>query len=255
MSQTIDLTASYVVAPVFSSFSDIVAAQSTRQGGVSPAPFSSLNLGINTSDDVANVDENRRRFLAAIGAEEFAFASSLQVHGLEILTATEAGRYDGYDALITSQPGLLIGVTVADCVPILLYDPEKRVVAAVHAGWKGTTGKLVAKTMAALREQFGTDPESCYAYIGTCIDECSFEVGPEVADLFDPAFRRAQSGTVKSYVDLKAANRQLLFDMGVPATHIGVSAYSTVLNNDTFFSYRAEHGQTGRMLAVIGIKK
>jgi YfiH family protein len=255
MSQAIDLTASHVSPAIFSSFPELIAAESTRHGGISPVPFSSLNLGINTADDIANVNENRRRFLLAIGADGFAFASSYQVHGLEILRATGAGRYDGYDALITNQPGLLIGVTVADCVPILLYDPQKRVVAAVHAGWKGTTGKLVGKTMTALREQFGTKPESCYAYIGTCIDACSFEVGPEVADLFEPAFRRAQSGTVKSYVDLKAANRQLLLDGGVPAANIEVSTYSTVLNNDSFFSHRAGRGQTGRMLAVIGMKK
>ncbi|WP_461137746.1 peptidoglycan editing factor PgeF [Spirosoma pomorum] len=254
MSQTIDLTASYVSPPIFSSFAKVVAAESTRHGGVSPAPFSSLNLGINTADEVGNVNENRRRFLTAIGAENFTFASSHQVHGLEILTATEAGRYDGYDALITNQPGLLIGVTVADCVPILVYDPIKQAVAAVHAGWKGTVGKLLAKTMEALQQQFGTDPTVCYAYIGTCIDECSFEVGPDVADLFDPAFRRAQPGTTKSYIDLKAVNRQLLLEAGVPSRQICLSTYSTVLNNDAFFSYRAEHGQTGRMLAVIGVR-
>ncbi|QKZ15315.1 peptidoglycan editing factor PgeF [Spirosoma sp. KUDC1026] len=255
MPQTIELTASYVRPAIFSLFPELVGAESTRHGGVSPEPFSSLNLGINTADDIANVDENRRRFLSAIGAEEFGFTSSYQVHGLEILLATEAGRYEGYDALVTNQPGLLVGVTVADCVPILVYDSEKRVVAAVHAGWKGTTGKLVAKTISLMKDLFGTNPEACYAYIGTCIDECSFEVGPEVADLFEPAFRRAQLGTVKSYVDLKAANRQLLLNAGVPAAHIEVSSYSTVLNNDSFFSHRAEHGQTGRMLAVIGVKK
>ena len=104
---------------LFFSFPNLIAAESTRHGGVSPTPFASLNLGINTADAPANVEENRRRFFAAIDAQTEQFASSHQVHGTEILYAMEAGRFDGYDALITDKPGLLIGVTVADCVRFL----------------------------------------------------------------------------------------------------------------------------------------
>jgi YfiH family protein len=247
--------ASYRIPPIFSSFANLIAAESTRHGGVSPTPFASLNLGINTADNAANVDENRRRFFEAIGAGSTApFASSHQVHGIEILHATEPGRFYGYDALITNQPGLVIGVTVADCVPILIYDPAHQAVAAIHAGWKGTIGALVSKTLDAMNRQFGTLGAQCYAYIGTCIDECSFEVGPEVAELFASMFKQPISDSTKSYVDLKAANKQYLFDFGIPLEQIDVSPFSTVLNNDTYFSYRAEQGQTGRMLAVIGLK-
>lgn len=233
-------------------FSDLIVAESTRHGGVSPAPFASLNLGINTTDDPAHVDENRRRLFKVIGADVGRFASSHQVHGTEVLHATEPGRFEGYDALITSQPGLMVGVTVADCVPILLYDQANRAVAAVHAGWRGTVGGIVRKTLVAMQQRFGTAANHCYAYVGTCIDECSFEVGPEVADQFPVAFKRTDGE--KYYVDLKAANRQALLDFGIPAEQISVSPFSTVLNNDDYFSYRAEGGQTGRMLAVIGLK-
>lgn len=243
----------YTSPAIFAGFSEVIAAESTRHGGVSPAPFTSLNLGINTADEVANVDENRRRFFSAIGASVYAFASSHQVHGTEILYATEAGRYTGYDALITDKPGLLIGVTVADCAPILIYDPAHKVVAAIHAGWRGTVGGIVTKTLAQMQKQFGTDAGQCYAYVGTCIDECAFEVGPEVAEQFDTAFKRADAGSDKSFVDLKAANAHLLLTAGVPASQLDVSPFSTVLHNDTYFSYRAEQGQTGRLLAVIGL--
>jgi len=246
-------TSLYTSPAIFAGFSEVIAAESTRHGGVSPAPFTSLNLGINTADDVANVDENRRRFFSAIGASAYAFASSHQVHGTEIMYATEAGRYTGYDALITDKPGLLIGVTIADCVPILIYDQVHKAVAAIHAGWRGTVGGIVTKTLARMEQQFGTNARQCYAYVGTCIDECAFEVGPEVSEQFDAAFKRADAGSDKSFVDLKAANAHLLLTAGVPASQLEVSSFSTIIHNDTYFSYRAEKGQTGRLLAVIGL--
>lgn len=245
--------ASYYSPPVFSQFKNLIAAESTRHGGVSPAPFNSLNLGINTSDDSENVDENRHRFFDVIGAGTFQFASSHQIHGTEVLYTTEPGRFDGYDALITNQSGLLVGVTVADCVPILIYDQANQAVAAVHAGWRGTVGGIVTKTLTHMQRRFGTLAEHCYAYVGTCIDACSFEVGPEVADQFDSAFKRHDIRSRKSFVDLKASNMQLLSEFGIPVAHISISPFSTVLNNEDYFSYRVEHGQTGRMLAVIGV--
>ena len=246
--------ASYRTPVLFDPFSRLIAAESTRHGGISPAPFSSLNLGINTPDDPTNVEENRRRFFSAIGAGMSQFASAYQVHGAEILYTSEQGRFDGYDALITDQPGLLIGVTVADCVPVLVYDAEHQAVAAIHAGWRGTVGGIVSKTLAAMQQRFGTLPDHCYAYVGTCIDECAFEVGPEVADQFASDFKRAELITGKSYIDLKAANARLLTDFGIPLAQVEISPFSTVLHNDDYFSYRAEQGQTGRMLAVVGLR-
>ena len=131
-------TESYRLPPIFKNFPDLWAAESKRHGGVSPAPYASLNLGINTDDDPANVVENRRLFFEMIGAPADQFAAARQIHGTEILHVTEPGYADGYDALITDQPGLLVGVTVADCVPILIYDHAHQVVAAIHAGWRGT---------------------------------------------------------------------------------------------------------------------
>lgn len=244
----------YQSPALFFSFPNLIAAESTRHGGVSPAPFASLNLGINTADDSANVNENRRRFFAAIRAQTDQFASSHQVHGTEICYAIEACRFDGYDALITDKPGLLIGVTVADCVPILIYDHDHQAVAAIHAGWRGTVGGIVTKTLERMQQQFGTTASQCYAYIGTCIDECSFEVGPEVAEQFESELKRIDTATGKGYIDLKRANLNQLIAFGIPVAQVEVSPFSTVLNNSNFFSYRAEQGQTGRMLAVIGLR-
>lgn len=247
-------TSSYLLPPVFQPFQNLVAAESTRHGGISPFPFASLNVGLNTNDSPENVQENRRRFFAAIGIDDNQVASSLQVHGDRILTVTKPGRFEGYDALITNRPNQFLTVTVADCTPILIYDAGQHAVAAIHAGWRGTTARIVEKTVQAMQIQFGTRPSDCYAYVGTCIDQCSFEVGNEVAEQFDEPHKQFDAGKQKYTIDLKAANVAQLIKTGVPLTQIGVSPYSTVLNNSDFFSYRSENGNTGRMLAVIGFQ-
>lgn len=245
----------YRTPSLFSSFTTLIAAESTRHGGVSAPPFASLNLGINTEDQVDNVNENRRRFFRDINADTFGFASSLQVHGTSVYLATEAGRVEGYDALITNQPGLLVGVTVADCVPILIYDHENQAVAAIHAGWRGTVAGIVTSTLTTMAQQFGTTGENCYGYVGTCIDTTAFEIGEEVAAQFAPDYLRINPNNQRVCADLKSANADLLRQFGIPPTQIAVSPFSTILHNADYFSYRAEQGQTGRMLAVIGIRK
>lgn len=243
---------------IFSAFPNLIMAESTRHGGCSPSPYTSLNVGINTNDAPDHIAENQRRLLAAIGAENGSLATAHQVHGTECLYVTQPGRYDGVDALLTDQPGLLVGVTVADCVPILLYDPAHQAVAAVHAGWRGTAGNIVAKTIEQMQAHFQTHPALCYAYIGTCIDDVSYEIGAEVAAQFEADVIRTEPGAdglpQRYRLDLKAANVQACRKMGIPAEQIGVSAFSTVLDNDDYFSYRAESGETGRFMALIGLK-
>ena len=244
---------------LFQQFTELVAAESTRHGGVSVAPYDSLNLGINTDDLPENVAENRRLFFDELEISEQQFASAYQVHGEEILIVEEPGRYEGYDAFITNQAGIFVGVTVADCTPILIYDAQNQAVAAIHAGWRGTVAQLVAKTLKAMQQQFGTRPEGCYAYVGTCIDACSFEVGEEVATQFSDEFKQLNPTRDKYLVNLKAANLSQLVAFGIPQNQIETSAYSTVLNNADYFSYRHEMAKRrgrpcGRMLAVIGVK-
>lgn len=245
----------YRTPPLFASFSELIAAESTRHGGVSQVPYQSLNLGFSTDDAPAYTAENRRLFFAALGIDPNQVATAHQCHGTEVLITTEPGRFEGYDALISAIPGLFVAVSIADCVPILVYDRRQRVVAAIHAGWRGTVGQIVAKTLRTMQQQFGTQPSNCFAYIGTCIDVLSFEVGPEVADAFDPTFVATTHKPAKFLVDLKSANARQLTDFGIPLDQIGRSPYSTVLHNDDYFSHRAERGQTGRMLAVIGLKQ
>lgn len=235
-------------------FPHLIAVESTRHGGVSAAPYSSLNLGVNTEDNPAHIQQNRERFFAALGIQEAMVATSHQVHSDAVLIAETSGRREGYDAIVTNKKDLFVAVSVADCTPILVYDARRQVVAAIHAGWKGTMLQIVRKTLETMQEAFGSQPEDCYAYIGTCIDECSYEVGEEVAQHFGEAFKSWNAERQKFMLNLKAANKALLLNWGISEARIEVSPYSTVLNNDTYFSHRHEKGTTGRMMALIGMK-
>ncbi len=238
---------------VFAPLPRLIAAESTRHGGVSPAPFHTLNLGKSTPDAPENVAENRRRFARAAGFEPDQLAWSYQVHGDNIRHVTAPGGEEGFDALMSATPGVVLAVSVADCVPVLIYDAKNQAVAAVHAGWRGTVAALVEKTLVAMQAAFGTEGGDCFAYVGTCIDECSFEVGEDVAQHFTEPFKRFDAAVGKFFVDLKNANAVQLRQFGVPEQQIELSPYSTVLHNADYFSHRLENGVTGRMMAVIGL--
>ncbi|WP_221394095.1 peptidoglycan editing factor PgeF [Dyadobacter sp. NIV53] len=238
---------------IFSQFKYLVAAESTRHGGVSTHPYLSLNLGGATNDAPENVEENNLRFFSALNIPLAQVAKSHQVHSSEILNVQNPGRYEGYDALITNKPNIQLAVTIADCTPVLIYDPVSHAVAAIHAGWKGTMLNIVLKTVQTMQKEFGSDPKAFVAYVGTCIDECSFEVGEEVAINFDSEYKRWDAEKGKFFIDLKLANKNQLLHAGLNAENIEISACSTVLNNNDYFSYRLEKGLTGRMLATIGM--
>ena len=193
------------------------------------------------------------RFFEALNIPLTNVAKSHQVHGVSVLMVQNPGRYEGYDALITNCKNIQLAVTIADCTPILIYDPVTKAVAAIHAGWRGTVGKIITVTLTEMAKNFGTLPKDCHAYIGTCIDVDNFEVGVEVADQFTDEFKFWNLENQKYHVDLKMANRRWLLDAGLIQSNIEVSIYSTVNNNNDYFSYRKENGTTGRMLATIGM--
>ncbi len=228
----------------------VVAGFSTRHGGVSPPPYASLNLGLGTGDDPAHVHENRRRLAAALGFSVDRLVIAGQVHGTAVLTARAPGLYPGYDALVTATPGLLLCLTAADCAAVLLADAGRRVVGACHAGWRGAAGGIVGRTIRAMA-LLGARPEALYACVGPCISTRHFEVGPEVAARFDARYVHHPPDGTRPHVDLKAAIAGDLAAAGV--TDVEVLPHCTVADNADFFSHRAGHGTTGRMMGVIGM--
>jgi YfiH family protein len=246
--------ARFIQPRIFNAFPGIVAAQSTRHGGVSAMPYHSLNLGLFTEDNVSNTTENRRRFFSDLDIDPQQVAGAHQVHGDSIQYVQLPGQYGAHDALVTDQPGVYLSVTVADCVPILLAAPQQNIVAAIHAGWRGTASEITRKTLLYLKENHGVHPGSLYAYIGTCIDGDHYEVGEEVAQYFAAHRKKSLPAPGKFTVDMQGTNRDQLEQLGVPAQQIECSDFSTWIHNDDFFSHRKEKGQTGRMLGLIGIR-
>jgi polyphenol oxidase len=243
------MTHSRVIRPeIFKHIPQLVAGISTRHGGVSSQAYQSLNLGVHTDDDPADITQNLSLFCLDLGISPDALARSYQVHGSEIWTTSEAGYQTGFDAVLTSEQGIFAGVGIADCCPILLADPVRQTAAAIHAGWKGTVAQIVSKTASAMISK-GSNPTDILAYIGPCISLTHFEVGDEVAEQFELKEQRG----ARWHVDLKATNAAQLHDLGI--TQIEISDYCTVANNDVFYSHRKENGTTGRMLAVIGFQR
>ena len=242
-----------VYPDIFSSSMQLVAGFSTRCNGVSPAPYNSLNLGLSTDDEPANVLENRRRLFDAVGFSLDQLAITGQVHGVECLTLERPGLYRGYDALVTRQPGVLLCLSAADCASVLFADESNHVVGACHAGWRGAAGGIVANTLDAMRRS-GAETSAVHAYVSPCISRENFEVGSEVAAQFDPAVVHQRPGQARPRVDIKEALRLQLIEEGIRSDQIEISPHCTYAETNLFFSHRAEKGVTGRLMGFIGFR-
>ena len=226
---------------------------STRHGGVSGPPYDTLNLGRHVGDAASSVEENRRRFCAALDTDPAWLATAGQVHGSTV-RVIDAPRHEPFcDGLVTTTPGLLLAIAVADCAAVLLADPDHGVVGACHAGWRGTVRRVAADTVATMSEH-GAVPDQIRAYVSPCLSQEAFEVGPEVAEQFEEAVVTHPEDADRPHVDLKAALRHQLKGAGVPGDAIERSGHCTLQETDDFFSYRAADGSTGRMFGAIALR-
>lgn len=176
-----------------------------------------------------------------------------QVHSATVLVANGPGCFGEGDALITNHPGLAVGIRTADCIPILLADPVRRAVAAVHAGWRGTAGGIVPAAIVSLNKEYGSQPANLVAAIGPGIGGCCYEVGPEVAGEFAQLFPERTDLNRKTKVDLAEANRRQLLSAGLAAQNISVLSLCTY-EDTSLESFRRDGAQAGRMTAAIGIR-
>ncbi len=244
------------IAPEWPVDARIGALMTTRAGGVSAAPFDSLNLGRSAGDDPAAVDENRRRFEAALGVPTRYLS---QVHGARVARLTHAETASSEaDAAITTQPGLACTMVVADCLPVLFAAPEARGVGAAHAGWRGLAGGVLEATVHALCEAAACEPRELVAWLGPCIGPRQFEVGVEVLDAFGPAGasrfvpRPRPDGSPRWLADLPALARDRLHTAGVSQQSGGT--WCTASDLSRFFSFRRDR-VTGRMAAAVFIRR
>ena len=247
-------------------FSGAAHGFSTRLGGVSPAPWDSLNLGANRGDAAERVEENFRRFCAALGTSADAVIKNHQVHSDRIRTVTQSdvlpspelpGQVDA-DGLVTDVPGLCLTIFSADCIPVLLYDPKKRVIAAAHAGWRGTAQGIAARAAQRMQQEYGCAPEDILAAIGPGISPCCFETHSDVPDGLQAGlaqnarpFIRPLDREGKFSVDLKGANARWLELAGVAPQNIAICPACTCCDETTFWSHRRQGTTRGSMAAMI----
>jgi len=244
--------------------SNLVHFVTTRSGGVSLSPYNSLNLGMHTADTPEHVLENRALLARETGIALDKFLYCSQVHSGDVKVIDKEAIINGIlalnprtDATITALPGICLVVMVADCVPVLLFDPVKRISAVIHAGWRGTVKHITSNSVGVMVDRFGCNPNDIIAGIGPSIGPCCYEVGDEVRTVVEQSFGTTQGYLVnktnssKPHFDLWYANHKQLTDSGLKPGNIETSELCTLDNPDIFYSSRASGGITGRFAAGI----
>jgi YfiH family protein len=237
----------------FSARSAATLAFSTRLGGVSAAPYDTLNIGRSTADRPEAVTENRRRVLVAAGLEPDCVATAGQVHGAAVIRALEPRLHPECDALVTTEPRLAMAVTGADCMPILLAAPGG--VAVAHCGWRGAEAHIAAITVKTLADIVRCAPSDIEAHLGPCIRSCCYTVGPDVFDRFPRQFHSHHADGV--HLDLAAAALADLVTAGLRPDAVHDVTQCTACTPARYFSHRRDRGLTGRQwgVAALGIPK
>jgi len=222
-----------------------------------------FSLALHTGEDMTAVLGNRKKLLSLLNTDNnlnFIIANQTHSDHIEIISKVETKGWKGVedavsdcDALITNQKGVMLAILTADCVPVLLYDKEKEIVAAIHAGWKGTKAGIAAKTVEKMISVYDSDPENIIAGIAPSIGHCCYEVGQDVAEHFFATPEGFTQKGEKFMLDLPLINKQQLLDMGLKDENIEMSHICTACEVDRFFSYRKEQGCSGRFMSMIGL--
>jgi len=235
----------------------ILVAFTTRKGGVSRSPYHTLNLAFKVGDEPTDVAENRKRIFQALNLDSSALATAEQIHSNKVVLVTEdrvGQEFPGADALITNLRQVPLALFYADCLPIAIVDPAKRVGGIIHAGWKGSFKEIVPKTISLIKENFSSLNEDLLVFMGPSIGLCCYEIGEEVAVKFKPRFFSSlELIDGRWHLDLKRVNYQQLIDEGILAKNIYWNLTCTACQEDLFFSARKAKGKTGRQAGIVAL--
>lgn len=244
---------------------------STRLGGVSQAPYDTMNLSFSRGDRPEAVSENYRRIAESLGVSMEAMVLTQQTHTVTVrkVTGEDAGKgvvrerdYTDVDGLITNVPGLTLVAFGADCVPLYFLDPVKKAIGLSHSGWRGTVNRMGRVTLDAMKREYGTDPADVIACIGPSICRDCYEVGEEVAEEFIRAFGAKHQAELmdekengKYQLDLWTANRRVLLDAGIKEEHLQITDICTHCNPSLLFSHRRTGEKRGNLGAFLSLKE
>jgi polyphenol oxidase len=252
---------------LFSPYPNIACFVTTRSGGCSSDAYGTFNCSPFSGDEAEKIARNQQKLCCSLPQFPHELVIPFQTHGVEVriinkdfIEATDGGRREllqSVDAVVTAERGYCICVSTADCIPILLYDRKNEVVAAIHAGWRGTVGAIVTGTLGVMKETFDSNGQDILACVGPGISLQSFEVGEEVYDAFRnkgydmPRISQWNNETGKHHLDLWEANRMQLLEFGIPAEQIQVAGICTYIHHNEFFSARRLGIKSGRILSGI----
>ena len=259
----------FLTFPTLSELDFVNHAFSTRIGGVSSDEFKSMNLNFKRGDEPEKVTENYKIFCKAAGFDYESLVSSSQDHNTNVRCVTKKDRgigvyrphdMESVDALVTNESGVTLVTHYADCTPLLFADPEKKVIALAHAGWRGTVNKIGEATVDVMQEKYGCDPTDIIAVVGPAIGPCCYEVDTPVFEQFasltelKPAYFTKSLGHGKYLVDLKETNRRMLMEAGLLSINITISDVCTRCNSGLLYSHRASGGKRGGLVAMMAIR-
>lgn len=237
---------------IFKKFPEIVFGFSTKCGNEKHDLYH-FNMSYNVGDKKENVDENRENFFKQLGLTSNKVAFQKQVHEDKITLVKSGGGCGESDALITTKKNLGLAISTADCPAIFIYDKEKKIICGVHSGWRGTSKKILKKTVTKLFNEHNSNPTDLLCYIAPSISQINYEVSNGVAEKFNGKDLYKREG--KYFLDLAGANYRMLINFGVKATHIQVSQLCTYEFSSVLHSYRRWGMKSGRALAVIAMKE
>jgi polyphenol oxidase len=247
---------------ILQNFNNLVHFFSTRRGGISSGTFESLNFGTHHGE-AENMIQNLALLKQSLQLSEAHFVIPQQTHSDVVAVVDQSNcnePFENTDAVITNLPNTIICIKTADCVPILLYDQVRKVVGAVHSGWKGTAQNILGKTIVTMNRIYGSNPSDILAVIGPCISQKNYEVGSEVVDAIKPllknhetSFLQSNKSSEKHFLNLNDVNYQLLIQSRIEKKNIDSPEICTYAHSNEFFSARRDGYKTGRMINGIGL--
>ena len=240
-----------VKSHIFSKYPEIIFGFSTKVGAGRKAPYF-FNVSQSVGDNKKIVDENRDYYFNSIGLKFENVAFQKQVHGDTITYVTKGGVCGESDAMITDKKNLGLAISTADCAAIFIFDKKNKVIAGVHSGWRGSEKKILLKTLIKLNEMFDSNPDNLLAYVGPSITKMNYEVGKEVAVLFEKKYRIPFDE--KYCLDVSQVNQDILLNFGLKKSNIQVSSLCTYEHKNLLHSYRRDGKRAGRALGVIAMK-
>jgi len=236
---------------ILSKFPEIIFGFSTKIGAERKPPFN-FNLSFSVGDEKIIVEENRKLFFGSLGLREDQVIVQKQIHSDIVRYVEKSGCVSESDALITDKVNLGLAVSAADCTSIFLYDKKNKIISAVHSGWRGTQKKILLKTLNKLASDFGSKTENIFVYIGPSIKQENYEVGEEVAALFEEKYVLKEKG--KYFLDVSGVNYDILYNFGIKKDNIEIASLCTYENFYLLHSYRRDGSYSGRSMGIIALK-